>query len=418
MTKYNLKGSPTTLRLKCAGSQYIQSYDWVFYNDSDTETVQIALDPDYLNFLTSSEPGQSDCPESRASLYMYDGSLVPASVISDSSQKLPTYSSHQVYQGGWIELGPNSSAVFQTAYFNPQSNKEPLAAGNAAMMQVLNLSTGAWESVNSVSSPIGTNNQIINIQGGLYGTVSNSASISYAFNSPPNSQYSSYVQYFVVDAGGADLSTEHISLSLTSSIGTSSTAASLPGAELSSRNRLEGLDGPRSSLSFQQDERIKGTASSEIINGYRGNDYLKGMKGDDLLLGDMGRDVIVGGGGRDFIDGGRGADQLTGSRGADYFALVYCIGDSPDTITDFRAKSDKLVFTALSLGLDHVPAPYDALKVELSKTSQATSLGPTFIYNTTIGALVYDQDGIGSASKSAIIAYMNSAPTADSILLY
>lgn len=388
MTKYNLKGVSTGFADSCGGSQNIQYYDWVFYNDSDTDTVQIALDPNYLDFLTSNEPGQDDCPESRASLYLYEGSLVPASVISDSQKNLPTYSSHQVYEGGWIELSPNSSAVFQTNYYNPQSNKEPMAASNAAMMQVLNLSTGAWTGVNTISSPIGTDNQIMNVQAGLYGTVSNSNAISYALNSPANSQFSSDIQYFVVDAGGADINTEHISLALTSSIGTSSA------------------------------DRIKGTASSEILNGYQGNDFLNGIGGDDLLLGDKGHDILVGGHGRDFLDGGRGADHLTGSQGADYFVLVQCLGGRADTITDFARKSDKLVFSASSLGLDQKSDPYTVLRLESSRTSQAKGIGPTLVYNSNTNALFYDRDGIETSSESSIIAYMNSAPKLSSILLY
>ncbi len=413
MTKYNLKGVSTGFADSCGGSRNIQYYDWVFYNDSDTDTVQIALDPNYLDFLTSNEPGQDDCPESRASLYLYEGSLVPASVISDSQKNLPTYSSHQVYEGGWIELAPNSSAVFQTNYYNPQSNKEPMAASNAAMMQVLNLSTGAWTGVNTISSPIGTDNQIMNVQAGLYGTVSNSNAISYALNSPANSQFSSDIQYFVVDAGGADINTEHISLALTSSIGTSSV-----GMEDSSSTQLKGLDSPRTSLSLQNADRIKGTASSEILNGYQGNDFLNGIGGDDLLLGDKGHDILVGGHGRDFLDGGRGADHLTGSQGADYFVLVQCLGGRADTITDFARKSDKLVFSTSSLGLDQKSDPYTVLRLESSRTSQAKGIGPTLVYNSNTNALFYDRDGIETSSESSIIAYMNSAPKLSSILLY
>jgi predicted extracellular nuclease len=64
------------------------------------------------------------------------------------------------------------------------------------------------------------------------------------------------------------------------------------------------------------------------------------------IKGTSGRDVIVGTDGDDVIEGGPGGDTLTGGKGRDQFVYSSVL-DGGDTITDFTAGEDLLVFTKL-----------------------------------------------------------------------
>ena len=70
---------------------------------------------------------------------------------------------------------------------------------------------------------------------------------------------------------------------------------------------------------------------------------------DTLLDGraDGGNDVLNGGKGDDILFGGAGNDQLTGGEGDDNFVFLANSNSGHDTITDFQAGSDKVVFADL-----------------------------------------------------------------------
>ena len=70
---------------------------------------------------------------------------------------------------------------------------------------------------------------------------------------------------------------------------------------------------------------------------------LESLGGNDLLRGFGGIDSLNGGAGNDVIDGGAGNDRLTGGAGNDRF-LFPDDEEGNDTITDFEADSDVLVF--------------------------------------------------------------------------
>ena len=70
---------------------------------------------------------------------------------------------------------------------------------------------------------------------------------------------------------------------------------------------------------------------------------LESLDGNDLLRGFGGIDSLNGGAGNDRLDGGAGDDRLTGGAGNDRF-LFPDDEEGDDTITDFEADSDVLVF--------------------------------------------------------------------------
>ena len=73
----------------------------------------------------------------------------------------------------------------------------------------------------------------------------------------------------------------------------------------------------------------------------------------NIINGTIGRDTLTGTNNNDAITGSEGKDILTGGAGSDQF-LYNSIRDARDTITDFVAGTDKIVFTqlfeSLSLG--------------------------------------------------------------------
>jgi Ca2+-binding RTX toxin-like protein len=73
-------------------------------------------------------------------------------------------------------------------------------------------------------------------------------------------------------------------------------------------NRIIGTSGP---------DVIRGTQRGDLIDGLAGSDVIFGLKGEDRLIGREGNDRIEGNRSHDFIDGGPGDDRLFGGRGAD-----------------------------------------------------------------------------------------------------
>jgi len=75
-------------------------------------------------------------------------------------------------------------------------------------------------------------------------------------------------------------------------------------------------------------DRLYGNISDNVLAGGQGGDYLDGDKGADVLIG------------------GAGDDTLKGNSGADRF--VFDAGGGHDTILDFKAGEDTLVFVGLA----------------------------------------------------------------------
>lgn len=66
------------------------------------------------------------------------------------------------------------------------------------------------------------------------------------------------------------------------------------------------------------DNRIVGTADTDVINALGGNDVVLGRDGDDFICGGPGSDYLNGEAGDDMIWGSNGQDTLVGGYGSDW----------------------------------------------------------------------------------------------------
>ena len=161
-------------------------------------------------------------------------------------------------------------------------------------------------------------------------------------------------------------------------------------------NLYQGNDTVQSSISY--------TLGSNIENlTLTGNGSINGTGNalNNILIGNSGNNILVGGAGNDLISGGSGNDTLSGGTGTDSFLFNTKPGaGNIDTITDFVHGTDKLqfsssVFTGLgglsgTLGSDQFYAAAGAISAHDSSDR--------LIYNSSSGALYYDQDGLGGAA--------------------
>ncbi len=136
----------------------------------------------------------------------------------------------------------------------------------------------------------------------------------------------------------------------------------------------------------------------EVSLGTAGSDLLTSSKPQwDIMNGGAGDDTLIGAAGNDILGGGSGNDMITGAGGADTFVFDSALSAATnvDTITDFAVGSDLIrldsaIFTTLSPG---------ALSTaEFFADPVATAAGDAtdrIVYNSTSGALFYDDDGVG-----------------------
>ena len=117
----------------------------------------------------------------------------------------------------------------------------------------------------------------------------------------------------------------------------------------------------------------------------------------NLLTGNDAGNRLLGGAGADTLNGGLGSDTLIGGTQADKFVFTTALSaTNVDTIQDFvvgedRIQLDDAVFTALTAG-----SPM--LAGEFTTGAAATNTSQHIIYNSTTGALFYDQDGSGGTA--------------------
>jgi ELWxxDGT repeat protein len=142
---------------------------------------------------------------------------------------------------------------------------------------------------------------------------------------------------------------------------------------------------------------LNGTSNADTLTGAAGDDTLNGKAGSDRLIGAEGNDTLNGGKGNDYLQGGLGNDILTGGAGRDVFVFDKAIyaTNNLDVITDFDSGRDKIqlspiVFSALSG--DHLNRAQFWAGANQTAAHDASD---RVIYNTTNGALYYDDDGIG-----------------------
>lgn len=138
-------------------------------------------------------------------------------------------------------------------------------------------------------------------------------------------------------------------------------------------NRLNGSESADIITGGDLDDILNGLGGADTINAGAGNDGIWGGAGDDELFGEAGDDSIKGGLGENILDGGAGDDRLiiesggstlTGGAGEDIFqfnfsSLTETEGDNaeaPDLeelgiviseITDFQPGSDQLTIQGL-----------------------------------------------------------------------
>jgi VCBS repeat-containing protein len=145
---------------------------------------------------------------------------------------------------------------------------------------------------------------------------------------------------------------------------------------------------------------ISGTSTGNRID----KTHKIGTKGatdkDDYIDGKGGNDTINGGNGHDTIYGGTGKDVLTGGSGRDYFVFSSALGPTNvDTITDFKAGSDKMLLSNIfKLGSSFTANEFYVA----SGATKAHDRDDRMVYDTKTGKLYYDDDGNKPGGHAAI----------------
>lgn len=146
-----------------------------------------------------------------------------------------------------------------------------------------------------------------------------------------------------------------------------------------------------------------GDGADEISAG-DGKDLVNTGAGDDTIAGEAGVDRINAGGGADVIFGGAGADRLKGGGGADIFGYG-ADSDGKDRISDFVAGTDRIQVSAAGFGgglADGVALTAGQLVVQATNGTTAPAGTGQFVFNTTSQTLLWDADGAGGVSGTAI----------------
>jgi Ca2+-binding RTX toxin-like protein len=144
---------------------------------------------------------------------------------------------------------------------------------------------------------------------------------------------------------------------------------------------------------------VDGAIGNDSIDGGAGNDTLGGGDGTDTIGGGAGADNLLGGSGNDTLAGGTGNDTLGGEKGSDRFSFDTALGSgNVDTLTDFTSGSEKIQLD------DDVFRSFNAASATALTAGQflsaagataATTSTQRIVYDTTSGALYYDEDGSG-----------------------
>lgn len=154
----------------------------------------------------------------------------------------------------------------------------------------------------------------------------------------------------------------------------------------------------------QGKDQLFGRRGRDILTGDRGIDKLYGRRGKDDLWGRAGDDWLSGGFGDDLLIGGMGSDRLRGCQGKDRF-MFETSQQGGDTILDFALRQDVIVVSAkgfksgLKKGL--------LRRAQFQQADSAADATDRFIYHSETGALYFDADGTGAASK-ILLAQLHS----------
>jgi Ca2+-binding RTX toxin-like protein len=142
-------------------------------------------------------------------------------------------------------------------------------------------------------------------------------------------------------------------------------------------------------------DTLTGGDLADTINGGQGNDSLVGGLGDDSLIGGLGNDTLI---------GGAGADRF----------IYNNSNEGIDTINNFSNTEDFINVSQVGFGGSSVLPLLGALAAGRFRSgagiTTANGVNQRFIYNTTDGALRFDQDGSGTAFSPILIATLTGVP--------
>ncbi|WP_426954737.1 beta strand repeat-containing protein [Muricoccus radiodurans] len=171
-----------------------------------------------------------------------------------------------------------------------------------------------------------------------------------------------------------------------------------------------GLDLVQSSVSFTLGDGVEKLAltgaagSAGTGNGL--NNRLEGNDGANLLSGLGGVDTILGGDGNDTLVGGIGADRLYGEAGADTISYGSA-AEGGDVVYAFVPGTDEIEVSAAGFGGGLVAGALPGARFVVNTDGSTTAPSGTgqFIYESDIGRLWWDADGVGGAAKVAIATF-------------
>ena len=129
---------------------------------------------------------------------------------------------------------------------------------------------------------------------------------------------------------------------------------------------------------------------------------------DNELTGNERNNFLSGGAGNDTLDGGLGADTLTGGAGNDQF--VFDNTANIDRVTHFVAGQDSIALSLSAFAGIGTPGSFDANAFAANAKNSALEGDDHILYNTTTGALYYDEDGSASADAPIQFATLAGAP--------
>ncbi|BDI15284.1 hypothetical protein ANSO36C_10860 [Nostoc cf. commune SO-36] len=143
---------------------------------------------------------------------------------------------------------------------------------------------------------------------------------------------------------------------------------------------------------------LNGGAGNDSLNvdSSLGDNLLDGGDGNDTLTasGASGNNILKGGSGDDILTGGKGNDSLYGGSGSDTFVFS-SFNEGLDTIYGFKTTNEVIQVSSAGFGGGFSAGVLLANQFTLG--TSATTSTERFIYNSTTGALFFDQDGSASA---------------------
>jgi Ca2+-binding RTX toxin-like protein len=150
---------------------------------------------------------------------------------------------------------------------------------------------------------------------------------------------------------------------------------------------------------------VENSYKNNLLNGGDGNDYLSafGGGGSSTLNGGNDNDTLIGGDGNDVLIGGGGNDFLTGGANQDTF-VFNSYNEGLDVIYDF-GTIDYIQISAVGFGGSLSPS--SILPSQFTLGTTATTKDQRLIFDSSSGALYFDQDGSNSGFAQKKLAQLN-----------